>query len=310
MDYRKTFEQFAFEEPNTGLELLPLAARRALDAAGIALSLEAWRALSLDERRALIAAGTAEVVATTGIERLLSRARPAPDRVTPRTDPVDLPEELTREVPARRLELERAWPALSPLERYALAKLAKSKKADPAERAARLERACAELLRSQPTPLTHLTADGEAHMVDVGLKPATLRRGVARAFVRMQPETLAALIDGRTPKGDVLAVARIAGIQAAKRTPELIPLCHTVHLTGVEVALETRTSPPGVAITATAKAFDRTGVEMEALVAASTAALALYDMLKAIDRGMSITDLELVAKSGGRSGEFNREGPA
>jgi cyclic pyranopterin phosphate synthase len=310
MDHRQTFEQFAFEEPNAGLELLPLAARRALDVAGIALSLEAWRGLSLDERRALIAAGTAEVVAPTGVERLLARARPAPDRITPRADPVDLPEELTLELPALRVELERAWPAFTPLERYALVKLVKSKKADPGERAVRLERACAELLRPTATRLTHLTAEGDAHMVDVGQKPATLRRGVARAFVRMQPETLAALIDGRTPKGDVLAVARIAGIQAAKRTPDLIPLCHTVHLTGVEVALETRAEPPGVAVTATAKAFDRTGVEMEALVAASTAALTLYDMLKAIDRGMSITDLELVAKSGGRSGEFRREEPA
>ncbi len=310
MDHRQTFEQFAFEEPNVGLELLPLAARRALDVAGIALSLEAWRGLSFDERRALIAAGTDEVVAPSGVERLLARARPAPDRITPRPDPVDLPEELTRELPARRVELERAWPAFTPLERYALVKLVKSKKADPAERTARLERACAELLRPAATRLTHLTADGDAHMVDVGQKPATVRRGVARAFVRMQPETLAALIDGRTPKGDVLAVARIAGIQAAKRTPELIPLCHTVHLTGVEVALETRAEPPGVAVTATAKAFDRTGVEMEALVAASTAALTIYDMLKAIDRGMSITDLELVAKSGGRSGEFRREEPA
>jgi cyclic pyranopterin phosphate synthase len=310
MKDRQTFEQFAFEEPNAGLELLPLAARRALDVAGIALSLEAWRALSLEDRRALIAAGTAETVSPAAVERLTLRARPAPDRITPRADPTDLPAELARELPARRPELERAWSAFTPLERYALVKLVKSTKAEPAERTARLERACAELLKPSPHRLTHLTADGDAHMVDVGLKPATLRRGVARAFVRMQAETLAALVDGRTPKGDVLAVARIAGIQAAKRTPELIPLCHAVQLTGVEVALETRAEPPGVAITATARAFDRTGVEMEALVAASTAALTLYDMLKAIDRGMSITDLELVAKSGGRSGEFRREDPA
>jgi molybdenum cofactor biosynthesis protein MoaC len=309
MKDRQTFESFAFEEPNPGLELLPLAARRALDVAGIALSLEAWRALSLEERRALIAAGAAEIVSSATVERLTLRARPAPDRIAPRADPVDLPEELALELPDRRAELERAWPAFTPLERYALVKLVKSTKAEPAERTARLSRACAELLKPTTNRLTHLTAEGDAHMVDVGQKPATLRRGVARAFVRMQAETLAALVDGRTPKGDVLAVARIAGIQAAKRTPELIPLCHTVHLTGVEVALETRAEPPGVAITATARAFDRTGVEMEALVAASTAALTLYDMLKAIDRGMSITDLELVAKSGGRSGEFLREDP-
>jgi molybdenum cofactor biosynthesis protein MoaC len=309
MEDRHTFEQFAFEEPNVGLELLPLAARRALDVAGIALSLEAWRALSLEERRALIAAGTMETVSPITVERLTARARPAPDRITPRLDPVDLPEELARELSARRSELARAWPAFTPLERYALVKLARSTKADPADRAARLERAYTELLRPIAARLTHLNADGDAHMVDVAQKPPTLRRGVARAFVRMQPETLAALVDGRTPKGDVLAVARIAGIQAAKRTPELIPLCHSVHLTGVEVALEPRADPPGVAVTATARAFDRTGVEMEALVAASTAALTLYDMLKAIDRGMSITDLELVAKSGGRSGEFRREEP-
>jgi len=306
MDHRETFEQFAFEGPNPGLELLPLAARRALDVAGVALSLEAWRGLTLDDRRALIAAGAADVVTVGAVERIALRARPAADRIAPRHDPLELSAELVDAVGERRAELERSWSAFTPLERYALAKLATSKKADPAVRAARLERACAELLKPRSGRLTHLTAEGDAHMVDVAQKSPTLRRGVARAFLRMQPETLAALREGRTPKGDVLAVARIAGIQAAKRTPELIPLCHSVHLTGVEVALEPQADPPGIAITATARAFDRTGVEMEALVAASTAALTLYDMLKALDRGMTITDLELMAKSGGRSGEFRR----
>jgi cyclic pyranopterin phosphate synthase len=306
MEDESTFEQFAFEEPNPGLELLPLAARRALDVAGIALSLEAWRAFSVAERRALIAAGVADAVSVAAVERIALRVRPSPDRIAPRVEPLELPAELALAVGPRRVELERAWFAFTPLERYALWKVTDSKKADPAVRAARIERACAELLQTRAGRLTHLTAEGDAHMVDVAEKAPTLRRGVARAFLRMQPATLAALVEGRTPKGDVLAVARIAGIQAAKRTPELIPLCHAVHLTGVEVALETRQDPPGVEVTATAKAFDRTGVEMEALVAASTAALTLYDMLKAIDRGMTVTDLELVAKSGGRSGDFRR----
>jgi cyclic pyranopterin phosphate synthase len=164
-----------------------------------------------------------------------------------------------------------------------------------------------EFLRGSARELTHLTPEGEAHMVDVSPKPETARRAVARAFVRMRPETLATLLAGNTPKGDVLATARIAGIQAAKRTPELIPLCHAIRLTGVEVELEPRSEPTGVAIVTTARAFDRTGVEMEALVAASAAALTLYDMLKAIDRAMTITDLELVEKSGGRSGDFRRK---
>jgi cyclic pyranopterin phosphate synthase len=302
--------QFAFEEPNGALELLPLAARRALDVAGVALSLDAWRGLSLEERRLVAAAGTSAVVSVDVVERIALRSRPAPDRIGSRADPEEIVPELAQAVGARRAELELAWPALTPLERYALVKLARSKKADPAERVARLERACAEILPRRRGDLTHLTPDGDAHMVDVSQKPPTARRGVARAFVRVQPATLAALQGGQTPKGDVLAVARIAGIQAAKRTPELIPLCHAVQLTGVEVALELSSEPPGVAILATARAFDRTGVEMEALVAAGTAAMTLYDMLKAIDRAMTITDLEVVAKSGGRSGDFQRKGPA
>jgi cyclic pyranopterin phosphate synthase len=305
---RSTFEQFAFEEPNSGLTLIPLAARRALDVAGIRLSLDAWRGLSLSERRLLIAAGTAARVGVDAVERIAERARPAPERVPPVPDPEQIVPELTLAAGERSQALVLAWPELTSLERYALVKLARSNKADPAERATRLARAFAELLPRNTTELTHLTAEGEAHMVDISRKPATERRAVARAFVGMKQETLAALQTGNTPKGDVFAVARIAGIQAAKRTPELIPLCHGVHLTGVEVELEPRSEPVGVAITATARAFDRTGVEMEALVAASTAALTLYDMLKAIDRAMSITNVELVAKSGGRSGDFRREG--
>lgn len=307
MDNRSTFEQFAFEAPNLELSLLPLAARRALDVSGVALSLEAWRGLSLAERRLLIAAGSGASVAVDTVERIVARVTPAPERVPPVPDPEQIVPELAAAAGERGADLERAWPELVPLERYVLVKLARSKKAEPAERALRLERALRELLPAHRPALTHLTPEGEAHMVDVSPKPETQRSAEARAFVRMRAETLAALSAGNTPKGDVLAVARIAGIQAAKRTPELIPLCHAIRLTGVEVDLVPRAELGGVAITARARAFDRTGVEMEALVAASTAALALYDMLKAMDRAMSITDLELVAKSGGRSGDFRRE---
>ena len=152
-------------------------------------------------------------------------------------------------------------------------------------------------------PLTHLTRDGHAHMVDVGAKDVTSRRATARARVRMNRDTFERLAAGDTPKGDVLAVARIAGIQAAKRTSELIPLCHPISLTRVEVSI---TLAEGLAIVdATAEARDRSGVEMEALVAASAAALTLYDMLKAVDRGMSF-DVCLVEKAGGKSGTWTR----
>ncbi len=141
-------------------------------------------------------------------------------------------------------------------------------------------------------------------MVDVGAKEITARRAVARARVQMSATTFALLSSGNTPKGDVLATARIAGIQAAKRTSELIPLCHVVALTHVELALGLDAGT--VTIDATVEARDRTGVEMEALVAASTAALTIYDMLKATDRNMSF-DVHLISKSGGRSGDWQSE---
>lgn len=153
--------------------------------------------------------------------------------------------------------------------------------------------------------LSHLTGEGHAHMVDVGEKDVTARRAVARARINMARDTFLHLAAGDTKKGDVLAAARIAGIQAAKRTSELIPLCHLIHLTSVEVAIALEGGI--VVIDATAEAHDRTGVEMEAMVAASTAALTLYDMLKGIDRGMSF-DVALVSKSGGKSGDWERKG--
>jgi cyclic pyranopterin monophosphate synthase len=141
-------------------------------------------------------------------------------------------------------------------------------------------------------------------MVDVSAKDVTRRRAVARAFVRMAPATVAAVAAGDAPKGDVLGTARLAGIQAAKQTGTLIPLCHPLGLDHVDVRAEV--ADEGVAIEAEASVEGRTGVEMEALVAASVAALTIYDMVKGIERGVSIESVELVAKSGGRSGDWQR----
>jgi cyclic pyranopterin phosphate synthase len=155
--------------------------------------------------------------------------------------------------------------------------------------------------------LTHWNERGEARMVDVGAKPATARTATATARVRLGPGTAERIAAGTVPKGDVFAVARLAGIGAAKRTDELIPLCHGIALTGVDVELTLDRRGAAVDVRATARAFDRTGVEMEALVAATVASLTLYDMLKAIDRGVTITDVALVEKTGGRSGTWRRE---
>ena len=157
--------------------------------------------------------------------------------------------------------------------------------------------------------LSHVNEDGEAHMVDVSDKPETSRTAIAEGFICMKPETLALLKRADTPKGDVLATARIAGIMAAKRTHELIPLCHPLALAKVTVDLATSNEPPGVRVVAEVKTMGRTGVEMEALTAVSVTCLTLYDMLKAIDRAMSFEGIRLVEKSGGRSGHFRAEPP-
>jgi cyclic pyranopterin phosphate synthase len=150
--------------------------------------------------------------------------------------------------------------------------------------------------------LSHLRADGSAHMVDVSAKDVTVRSATAVGRVLLSPAAVAALRDGTVPKGDALSVARIAGIQAAKRTPELIPLAHPIGVHAVEVDLEV--VEDGVDLRATVRTADRTGVEMEALTAVAVGALALVDMVKAVDRHARITDVHVTAKSGGRSGDW------
>jgi cyclic pyranopterin monophosphate synthase len=152
--------------------------------------------------------------------------------------------------------------------------------------------------------LTHLDSSGRAHMVDVGEKPETERRAVAKGAVRMSLETMETARRGDLKKGDVRSVAELAGVMAAKRTSELIPLCHPMALTQIDVQIEFSDSLPGIEIRAEARTRGRTGVEMEALTAVSVAALTVYDMLKAIEKQAQITDIRLVEKHGGRSGDL------
>jgi cyclic pyranopterin phosphate synthase len=153
--------------------------------------------------------------------------------------------------------------------------------------------------------LTHFNEAGAAHMVEVGEKPETARMAVASGSITMEPATAAAVAGGQIGKGDVLGIARLAGIQATKRAADLIPLCHPLRITGVDVEL--RVDGTSVRITATVRAFDRSGVEMEALAAVSAAALTVYDMCKAIDRGMVIGEIRLEEKRGGKSGTWTRD---
>jgi cyclic pyranopterin phosphate synthase len=295
---------FPFEEPNEDLGWIPLAARRALDVAGVKLSLAAWRGLAISQRKALTSAGASPTVPVETVERLALGATPPPTRTAPRPEPdaVRASPVLLAALGVRAGELVPRWQTLEPLERYVLEKLVPRGEGG---RPGRLFAAHDFFVGSGPRP-SHLGPSGEARMVDVSEKAVTKRVAVARARLLVRRETLEALASGRIEKGDPLAAARIAGIQAAKRTPELIPLCHGVALTSVELALELVTEPPSVVVTTTARAFDRTGVEMEALVGSSVAALTLYDMLKSIDRGMSIGEVCLLEKSGGRSGHYRR----
>ncbi len=162
-----------------------------------------------------------------------------------------------------------------------------------------------ELPRSSPS-LTHLNRSGQVHMVEVGDRPATDRTAVAEGFIRMRPEVLTLVVEGRAAKGDVLAVARVAAIQAAKRTWELIPLCHPIALTGLEVAIEADPGSSGLRIEVRARTTAPTGVEMEALTAVQVGLLTLYDMLKSADPAMTIGPVRLLRKQGGRTGPWHR----
>jgi cyclic pyranopterin phosphate synthase len=293
---------YDFEAIDGDLPFVPIAGRRVLDALGRKLSLEGWLSLPVEHRRALVLAGAAPHIDAQAV-RWLDAAKPRPVDMPPvgDPDPTEPPPSLVAALGAER-PLDRAhWASLHALGRYALAKCAGKPE--------KLARAYAEIVapgRALPPRLTHVTEAGAAHMVDIAGKTASARRAVASARLRALPSVIEAVRTADTHKGDVLAAARIAGILAAKRTPELIPLCHPVATTRAAVDFELDVERGELRIEATVEAFDRTGVEMEALVAASVAALTAYDMIKSGDRWARIEAVQLESKSGGKSGDVTR----
>jgi cyclic pyranopterin phosphate synthase len=292
---------FAFDDIGPELDLVPLAARRALDLAGVKLSLAGFRSLSLELRRELASLGSTAAVDTARVHAIGALAEPPPAMLPVAPDPAPdvVPSELARALGGERPLDAGVWSALEPLERYALAKLARGSRAE------RLGGAYSEIVGKSALS-THLGADGQARMVGISRKVPSERRAVAESRIAMNAATFERLVSADAPKGDVLGTARLAGIMAAKRTSELIPLCHPVRITRVDVSLAADAASHSVLVRVTVEAFDRTGVEMEALTAASTAALTVYDMLKAFDRGMEIGPTRLLEKSGGMRGDFRR----
>ena len=293
---------FAFEGIDHRLQLVPLAARRLLDAWGQKLSLAGWLSLPWLDRCALTAAGLGEGLVAgepANLGEVLSRATPAPSKIDSVGDPdaLTVPPDVSAALGATRaLDADR-WRALRPIERYALAKYA-----------AKPEKLALAYDEIVGPPLAHLTSEGHAHMVSVSSKVTSARKAVASARVRTTPAVVHAVAKGSLPKGDVLAVARVAGLMAAKRTPELIPLCHPVQTTHATVDIDGAANGE-FTIRAAVETVDRTGVEMEAMVAASVAALTLYDMIKSADRWAVVERVQLEEKSGGKSGFVVRPTP-
>ncbi len=440
MDERLEGVVYPFEDIGDELSLLPLAARRALDRAGMRLSIEAYQALNRASRVALAREGAKEVVESEDVQRAIRNAMPPPTRIKPVPDPDPLspPEQLNHALGPRRAVSPSQWAKLRSLDRYALVHvmrrsiahndpgrldaaadlilkaLGKGLSEPPAPRLADQEAdelppifqrgrwadldsrpppsrdrgpdpissqgRPAPQRRSAPPPRSpdprfaeptrspdprfaeprspdrfaepprspdprfaeprspeprsapphrvgldapfdspsparphaghaisnHLTQSGEIHMVDVGDKAVTHRRATATGIVTMSRETAVRLSKHDTPKGEVLATARVAGVMAAKRTSELIPLCHSIALTRVEILIDVEVATGIVTVSAAVEAHDRTGVEMEALTAVSVTCLTIYDMLKGIDRDLTIGEIRLLTKSGGRTGDYRR----
>ncbi|HEY8039984.1 MAG TPA: cyclic pyranopterin monophosphate synthase MoaC [Polyangiaceae bacterium] len=293
---------YDFEEIDDTLPFMPLAARRALDGLGRKLSLEGWLSLPVEERRKVAQAGAGERI-DDAVAAVIEGASPAPTPIAPERDPdaAAPPDALVAALGADRPLDPARWRALLPLDRYVLAKVV----AKP-DKLARAYDAILGSGRAAGVVFTHLSRAGEARMVDVSDKRETARRAVASACVRTTREVVNAVASGGVVKGDVLAAARIAGILAAKRTPELVPLCHPVRTTHATVEFELQAARGELHVRATVEAVDRTGVEMEAMVAATVASLTVYDMIKSADRWATIDAVRLEAKSGGKSGDATR----
>jgi cyclic pyranopterin phosphate synthase len=290
---------YAFERIARDLPFMPLSARRTLDAIGQHLSLEGWLSLPVGDRWRLVRAGSDERVEPEA-EALLAHATPqaGPSAVLAEPDPRSVPPGLLAALGASRPLHNDLWANLDPLGRYSLVKCT--------EKPERLAAAYDEIVGTGVSRMPHLTAAGHAHMVNVGSKAITARAAIASASVRSLPAVVSAVAGGAIPKGDVLAAARIAGLLAAKRTAELIPLCHPVSTTSAAIDFDLAPTEGTIRVRAAVEAIDRTGVEMEAMVAASVAALTIYDMIKGIDRWASIDAVRLEEKRGGKSGHVRR----
>jgi cyclic pyranopterin monophosphate synthase len=290
---------YTFDVDSERLDLVPLAARRALDHAGRKLSLASWQSLDLAERRALSELGSQAVVDVAAVTRVAANSSPPSSPCEAALDPArETPPPALVEAFAPFGRLSTAvWLSLDDLDRYALHKVAGRDNLE------RRSAAYAEIVGYREVS-THLRPAGGVHMVNVAAKAVTERRALAESRVSMSREAFELLQRQAVPKGDVLGIARVAGILAAKRTSDLIPLCHAVPLTHLSIDLELDAEAHAVRIVAHVHAVAQTGVEMEALVAVSHAALTVYDMLKAVDRGMQIGPTRLLEKSGGASGDF------
>lgn len=293
---------YQLDQVDDRLLLLPLAARRALDGVGQKVSLEEWQRLPSNFRSHLVALGSATELELPLIQQLLTQFGVATTPVAKFDAPTadEIPSSVLEAFgPTRPIPIA-TWSALSPLDRYALFKVATKARSE------RLESAYNEII-GQSALSTHLEPAGGVRMVNVSEKSITQREAKAESLITMSSDAFTRLTNATGPKGDVLGVARVAAIQAAKKTPDLIPLCHRIHLTKVTVDFDSRPTTCQLHVLVTALATDRTGVEMEALTAASVAALTVYDMLKGVDRCMEIGPTRLVHKSGGRSGDFRRD---
>jgi len=290
---------YAFEEIDERLKLMPLAARRALDAAGLKVSLATWQRLEDGVRREIAELGSGAQVDVTGVRAALGAelATSEPCEEFPEPSAERVPEVVRRAFEDDPRLDDATWGKLEPIDRYALAKVVSRGKAK------RMLAAHREIVGHG---MTHLDERGRVRMVDVAPKAPSLRSATAESTVSMNPAAYRALSTNSAPKGEVLATARVAGIMAAKRTSELIPLCHPLSLTRSEVELTLRPETRTVHVLVTVEAMDRTGVEMEAMTAASVAALTVYDMLKSLDRAMTLGPCQLVSKSGGKSGDYRR----
>lgn len=326
---------YSFEGIGADLDRIPLAARRALEHAGLSLSSKSWQSLSLSERQGLVIAGMRERVDVAAVAVLTKNARPLPVPCEPANDPDSYSPPLSLTMGTGRSVSDADWASLRSPDRYALAAVVRDAHADSALLQRAIDSVMPKTPRAQETPkaspslpppavlasalaredfsmaasMSPPAGTSEVRMVSVAGKPATSRRAVASGTVNLKRETVQRIVSGNIEKGDVRSAARIAAVMAAKRTPDIVPLCHPVALTGVECDITADPRKGTVRVQVEVAAFDRTGVEMEALTAVAAACLCIYDMVKSVDAEASITELVLLEKEGGRSGHYRRPAP-